>query len=208
MQNKNRSRKGYTLVELLIVIAIIGVMIAICVPIFRSRLEKSRRAVDLANARAIRAVLANIVNADEFNYRGAKHGNSKEIGFWVLVTRDPSSGPSSDYSGRTVYCCAETDVIIDGEPTKTAEGTRFHNQGVEDAMKAAGLNLDTLSVKASNTTVNGIGGWDWYLVEYGWNDVSEEYDFRIYSGSKKESASWAKHPNPTNIELYLNRQNS
>lgn len=47
-----RNRHGFTLAELLIVVAVIGVLVAISIPIFSSQLEKSREAVDLANVRA------------------------------------------------------------------------------------------------------------------------------------------------------------
>ena len=57
-----RFKKGFTLAELLIFIAIIAVLVAISIPIFSSQLEKSRRAVDLHTARAIESVLANAVN--------------------------------------------------------------------------------------------------------------------------------------------------
>ena len=46
------NKKGFTLAELLIVVAIIAVLVAISIPIFTSQLEKSREAVDLANIRA------------------------------------------------------------------------------------------------------------------------------------------------------------
>lgn len=46
------SKKGFTLAELLIVVAIIGVLVAISIPIFTSQLEKSRDAVTLSNLRA------------------------------------------------------------------------------------------------------------------------------------------------------------
>ena len=47
-QNKN----GFTLMEMLIVIAIIAVLIAVAIPIFASQLEKTREATDLANVRS------------------------------------------------------------------------------------------------------------------------------------------------------------
>lgn len=46
------NKKGFTLAELLIVVAIIAVLVAISIPIFNSQLEKSREAVDAANIRA------------------------------------------------------------------------------------------------------------------------------------------------------------
>ena len=45
--------EGFTLAELLIVVAIIGVLVAISIPVFSSQLEKSREATDLANVRAV-----------------------------------------------------------------------------------------------------------------------------------------------------------
>ena len=49
---EKQNKKGFTLAELLIVVAIIGVLVAISIPIFTSQLEKSREAVDLANLRS------------------------------------------------------------------------------------------------------------------------------------------------------------
>lgn len=52
-----RSKKGFTLAELLIVVAIIAVLVAISIPIFTSQLEKSREAVDLSNVRSAYSIL-------------------------------------------------------------------------------------------------------------------------------------------------------
>lgn len=49
---KKLNKKGFTLAELLVVVAIIGVLVAISIPIFTSQLEKSRDAVSVANMRA------------------------------------------------------------------------------------------------------------------------------------------------------------
>ena len=49
---KMNNKRGFTLAELLIVVAIIAVLVAISIPIFTSQLEKSREAVDAANIRA------------------------------------------------------------------------------------------------------------------------------------------------------------
>ena len=46
------NKKGFTLAELLIVVAIIAVLVAISIPIFTAQLEKSREAVDEATIRA------------------------------------------------------------------------------------------------------------------------------------------------------------
>jgi prepilin-type N-terminal cleavage/methylation domain-containing protein len=49
---KRKLNKGFTLAELLIVVAIIGVLVAISIPIFTSQLEKAREATDAANIRS------------------------------------------------------------------------------------------------------------------------------------------------------------
>lgn len=59
--NNSRKKKGFTLAELLIVVAIIAVLVAISIPIFTAQLEKAREATDLAN---IRAAYAEVVSAE------------------------------------------------------------------------------------------------------------------------------------------------
>ena len=49
---KRKLNKGFTLAELLIVVAIIGVLVAISIPIFNNQLRKARMATNQANARA------------------------------------------------------------------------------------------------------------------------------------------------------------
>ncbi len=55
---KKSKNTGFTLAELLIVVAIIGVLVAISIPIFTSQLEKSRLAVDMANVKSAKAAAA------------------------------------------------------------------------------------------------------------------------------------------------------
>ena len=49
---KKNNNKGFTLAELLIVVAIIAVLVAIAIPVFTSQLEKSRESTDIANVRS------------------------------------------------------------------------------------------------------------------------------------------------------------
>lgn len=49
---RKNNKKGFTLAELLIVVAIIAVLVAIAIPVFTNQLEKSREATDMANLRS------------------------------------------------------------------------------------------------------------------------------------------------------------
>ena len=53
-----RNRKGFTLAELLIVVAIIAVLVAIAVPLFVGSLNKAEEATQNANIRAVRGTAA------------------------------------------------------------------------------------------------------------------------------------------------------
>lgn len=64
---KKQSKKGFTLMELLIVVAIIAVLVAIAIPLFTNQLEKVREATDLANIRSAYAVASaeQLTNEDQ-----------------------------------------------------------------------------------------------------------------------------------------------
>lgn len=50
--NKKLTKKGFTLAELLIVVAILAILVAVSIPIFTSKLHDSKDATDEANLRA------------------------------------------------------------------------------------------------------------------------------------------------------------
>ena len=52
LKKVRENKKGFTLAELLIVVAIIGVLVAVSIPIFTAQLTKARRATNQANLRA------------------------------------------------------------------------------------------------------------------------------------------------------------
>ena len=79
---KKMNKKGFTLAELLIVVAIIAVLVAIAIPVFNSQLEKSREATDLANIRSAYAEV--VVQAVDGTYTTAKSVTLKQqVAGWV-----------------------------------------------------------------------------------------------------------------------------
>ena len=53
MKKVKERREGFTMAELLIVVAIIAVLVAIAIPVFNGQLNKSKYATDEANARSL-----------------------------------------------------------------------------------------------------------------------------------------------------------
>lgn len=55
LRNKLNKKGGFTLIEMLIVVAIIAILVAVSIPLVGSALEKAREATDAANERAAKA---------------------------------------------------------------------------------------------------------------------------------------------------------
>ena len=70
---KKMNKKGFTLAELLIVVAIIAVLVAVAIPVFNAQLEKSRQATDLANIRSSYAEAMATLLADGTSASGTKY---------------------------------------------------------------------------------------------------------------------------------------
>lgn len=74
---KKNNKKGFTLAELLIVVAIIAVLVAISIPIFTSQLEKARDATDQANIRSAYSEV--VVQVLDGTISLGASGTSKEV---------------------------------------------------------------------------------------------------------------------------------
>ena len=77
----NSRNKGFTLAELLIVVAIIAVLVAVAIPVFTAQLNKAKYAADVANARAIYAELsADFIGNGISTVNIGKNGGSASTG--------------------------------------------------------------------------------------------------------------------------------
>lgn len=195
-----KNKKGFTLAELLIVVAIIAVLVAISIPIFNSQLEKARRAVDMHTARNIESVLLAAVNDGTVQINAAS--NSNEIGVWVMICRDENSWPDAYTQGskvkKTVFCGSEGNIKINGVDRNS--GWNVYVPEVEDILTQAGINVDNLKVKSKG----GTDSWDWIIIEAGY--LNNQIFARMYSGFKGGKSS-AKDPvnapGKTNIDKMI-----
>ncbi|MBP3239401.1 MAG: prepilin-type N-terminal cleavage/methylation domain-containing protein [Oribacterium sp.] len=93
---KKLNKKGFTLAELLIVVAIIGVLVAISIPIFTAQLQKARLATNQANARAAYAA-AVAAELDETK-ADASHKYKYEVDKAVVEAGSKTGGVSTGIS--------------------------------------------------------------------------------------------------------------
>ena len=90
---KKRNNKGFTLAELLIVVAIIAVLVAIAIPVFNSQLQKSQLATDTANVRSAYAEAVATALAD---------GSMDDSGKITVSITDPSQYSKATVSGNII----------------------------------------------------------------------------------------------------------
>ena len=123
---QKQGTKGFTLMEMLIVIAIIAVLIAIAIPIFTSQLEKSREATDEANIRSLYSEVSAAVLAMDTNASTTIKDANLE------VTKDAND----------VYTGVGTISLI-----QQKDGL----EGVTEKINIGGVEIDPSSFKAGGT---------------------------------------------------------
>ena len=179
MKRAEKEKRGFTLAELLVVVAIIGVLVAISIPIFTTQLEKARRSVDLYNARAVESVLVNAINDGSVQLAPGTDTNDS-YGIWVTMKREGDGNWPLNYrqSGNVFYG-VNSGIIINGH-------ANTNNTELENIVKANGIDVDNLKVNCRKSDSGKPDGWDWIVIEAGYrydNTVKKFVLFtEIYSG--------------------------
>lgn len=117
---KKRGKKGFTLMELLIVVAIIAILVAISIPVFTNQLEKAREATDVANVRSAKALaVAEYLTDDTISSSASNVTYLYNAKDGTLVKDSGSTAATIDAYGRGT----KTDGGVDTE-TGTVDHTK------------------------------------------------------------------------------------
>jgi type IV pilus assembly protein PilA len=135
MLRPQKTDRGFTLMELLIVVAIIAVLVAIAIPMFTNQLEKAREATDFANARSAYAeVMAAALTNDETaehdgatihqangTYRIVLSPIAQQVNGWTTDVTGMELGgiPSSEWQG-TPTAGGKCTISYDPSTAKTS----------------------------------------------------------------------------------------
>ena len=108
---KKLNKKGFTLAELLIVVAIIAILVAIAIPVFSTQLDKTRAAVDNANARSIRSMA--VAEAMTSGGAGDYYGVMSNTGELSISKSKPGDGYNQATQGSLTAGNAVYKVVVD-----------------------------------------------------------------------------------------------
>lgn len=128
---KKTNKKGFTLAELLVVVAIIAVLVAIAIPIFTSQLEKAREATDVANIRAA----------------------------YAEATTKVLSGDGTTANGKTTSTATTPNMVSNGAIDKLSDATTIGNIDIKKITIHHGQPVTvTVEDNGTATTVKLEGG--------------------------------------------------
>ena len=151
-----RDKRGFTLAELLVVVAIIAVLVAIAIPIFTSQLEKSREATDAANIRSQYAQVMTDAITDGGNVNGKDTYGAIELkqkkDNWQDTTlgtnlhglfQEIDGHPVANGTAWVEYKASESKVILHYEGEGSGTGTGGSSSGGSTGESSSGGNTGT-----------------------------------------------------------------
>lgn len=146
---KQKNNKGFSLVELIVVIAIMAVLVGVLAPQLIRYVEKSREATDIQNCDSIATTLKTYF-ADQEGITGDITVTVPKSGSGVSVVASADSGSSTTIKDKAVDAITKA-----GLNTTVLKGTKWGDSGIVIKYSVADGKVSYTAESEHYTTKNG-----------------------------------------------------
>lgn len=135
LNKKQKNNKGFSLVELIVVIAIMVVLVAVLAPVFTKYIESSRRSTDVQNANSVaESVLADVADGRTFSGEQTVAVDTPKAIKEAIVTKGDAVAKGKSFKFTYNPASNKCAVYVDG---CTAENGDLTDEKIAKAYKDA-----------------------------------------------------------------------